>query len=101
MKIVQGCRGGLPDLGVRVPALPSPGLLKSSTESFETSVVEPTFDGSPTEEEMPLGGSGVGGALVSDLSFLFSFLSFFFAFSLSLEVPFNLAAVDDGASLSV
>ena len=33
MKIVHGCRGGFPVLGVRVPVLPSTGDLTSSTSA--------------------------------------------------------------------
>jgi hypothetical protein len=61
-----------------------------------------TFDGSPVDAGVPLERiSGVAGVLFSDLSFLFSLLSFFFAFSLSLEAPFTLDAADDGLSFSI
>lgn len=89
MKIVQGFRGGLPVLGVRMPVLPSiEGDLTSSESTLESGVAAAAADvegsGAGVEAE---GGAVLSGVLAPpfserSLSF-FSFLSLRFAFSLS------------------
>ena len=110
MKIVQGFRGGLPVLGVRVPALPSTeGDLTSSVGSLPS--VGADVDGSGAGVEAD-GGAVLSGVLAPPFSerslSLLSFLSLRLAFSLSEgvdaavagAVPFTLGlSLDSGGGV--
>lgn len=84
MKIVHGCRGGLPVFGVRAPVLPAspPGLFNSSSAFAGASGV-PEVDGC----DVCAAGAGVDGVASGvEVASLRSF------FALGLGAPFTLGA---------